>query len=271
MTGSVEDREVLREVWEGRIPTVFTLAEEDVTEESSPDPFYLLLPRMSYLPLTSDKIYKHFCKEKPTENQQDLLWFQYKGTPLKWHHPIGALYDLFKGGESLDNDEGLPWQVTVHLSNFPDQTLIPYSSREKIESNYMSNIKEADQLKHGGRVVSTMLKKDHMQLWAGLQNDKFDQFWAINRRFMETSGDENFKHIPIRFHLSNDGSVMQKLVKPTSETGALVTIGQLKDLYYPSSILVIQGVRPSDSTPLQWLSKHLSYPDNFLHIAIHPA
>ena len=25
-----------------------------------------------------------------------------------------------------------------------------------------------------------------------------------------------------------------------SETGALVTIGQLKDLYYPSSILVIQ-------------------------------
>ena len=32
---------------------------------------------------------------------------------------------------------------------------------------------------------------------SGLQNDKFDQFWAINRKFM-FSGEENFKHIPIR-------------------------------------------------------------------------
>ena len=27
---TVEDREVLREVWEGRIPTVFNLAQEDI-------------------------------------------------------------------------------------------------------------------------------------------------------------------------------------------------------------------------------------------------
>ena len=37
----------------------------------------------------------------------------------------------------------------------------------------MSCIKEADQIKHGGRVVSSMQKKDHNQLWQGLQNGKF--------------------------------------------------------------------------------------------------
>ena len=45
----------------------------------------------------------------------------------------------------------------------------------------MSSLKEADQLKHNGKVVSLMQKKDHNQLWLGLTSDKFDQFWAINR------------------------------------------------------------------------------------------
>lgn len=63
----------------------------------------------------------------------------------------------------------------------------------------MSCLKEADVLKHRGQVVSKMQKKDHNQLWLGLVNDKFDQFWAINRRLMETTGEtEGFKYIPIR-------------------------------------------------------------------------
>ena len=36
----------------------------------------------------------------------------------------------------------------------------------------MSCVKEADQIKHGGRVISAMQKKDHNQLWQGLQNGK---------------------------------------------------------------------------------------------------
>ena len=33
-----------------------------------------------------------------------------------------------------------------------------------------TNVQEADQLKHAGRVVSTMQKKDHLQLWSGSTN-----------------------------------------------------------------------------------------------------
>ena len=62
----------------------------------------------------------------------------------------------------------------------------------------MSILKEADFLKHKGQVISQMQKKDHKQLFLGLQNDKFDQFWAINRRLMEYIEDANsFKHIPL--------------------------------------------------------------------------
>lgn len=62
----------------------------------------------------------------------------------------------------------------------------------------MSCLKEADVLKHRGQVVSRMQKKDHNQLWLGLVNDKFDQFWSVNRRLMEPTGEDGFKYIPIR-------------------------------------------------------------------------
>jgi hypothetical protein len=29
---------------------------------------------------------------------------------------------------------------------------------------------------------------------------------------------------------------------------------------------VLHGVEPAKETPLQWMSEHLSYPDNILHI-----
>ena len=76
----------------------------------------------------------------------------------------------------------------------------------------MSCIKEADQIKHGGRVISSMQKKDHNQLWQGLQNDKFDQFWAVNRRLMETGEGDGFKNIPVRLYVK-DRPLPQKLVK----------------------------------------------------------
>lgn len=44
--------------------------------------------------------------------------------------------------------------------------------RDVVEAHFMSTIKEADVLKHRGQVMSTMQKKDHNQLWLGLQNGK---------------------------------------------------------------------------------------------------
>lgn len=62
----------------------------------------------------------------------------------------------------------------------------------------MSCLKEADALKHKGQIISQMQKKDHKQLFLGLMNDKFDQFWAVNRRLMESVEQEGFKNIPLR-------------------------------------------------------------------------
>ena len=44
------------------------------------------------------------------------MWFSYKGTPLKWHYPIGVLYDLVAYGT-------LPWHITLKINDFPEDTL----------------------------------------------------------------------------------------------------------------------------------------------------
>jgi autophagy-related protein 5 len=41
-----------------------------------------------------------------------------------------------------------------------------------VEAHFMSVVKEADALKHNGQIIKTMQKKEHTQLWLGLQNGR---------------------------------------------------------------------------------------------------
>lgn len=50
------DREVLREIWDGKLPICFHLAQEEIMEIQQPDPFYVMVPRLSYFPLVIDKV-----------------------------------------------------------------------------------------------------------------------------------------------------------------------------------------------------------------------
>lgn len=43
----------------------------------------------------------------------------------------------------------------------------------------MSTIKEADAFKHKGQVINDMQKKDHKQLWMGLQNGESCDFSSL--------------------------------------------------------------------------------------------
>ena len=87
-------------------------------------------------------------------------------------------------------------------------------------------------LKHRSQVVSNMQKKDHNQLWLGLLNDKFDQFWAVNRKLMEASSDDGFKHIPFRLYTSEE-KYIQRLIKPIAEDGHKKTLKQLLSEVFP--------------------------------------
>eukprot|EP00096_Caligus_rogercresseyi_P013274 TRINITY_DN594_c1_g1_i2.p1 TRINITY_DN594_c1_g1~~TRINITY_DN594_c1_g1_i2.p1 ORF type:complete len:247 (+),score=65.55 TRINITY_DN594_c1_g1_i2:92-832(+) len=233
-----EDREVLREVWEGKIPIRFSL-DGDVGGVS--EPYFLMLPRQSYLPLALEKVRKHFSKH--LESSDSELWFSCNGSTLRWHLPVGLLFDLFiqsqESPEESDPSLHLPWNLDVMSGDFPTEEIIRLNSKESLETYFLSCLKEADQIKHGGRVLSKMQKKDQNQLWQGFQNDKFDQFWPINRKLMEAQGsseDEasSFKHIPVRIY-KGDAPMCQKLIKTQTEDKSLATLKDMILEFYPES------------------------------------
>lgn len=267
-----EDREILREVWDGRIPICFKLSVDEVYTIQQPDPYYLMVPRLTYLPLVLDKVQKHFSQHIHEDLQSAEIWLDYDSQPLKWHYPVGLLFDLY------GCDAVLPWNLTVHFQKFPDDELMHCQGRAAVESHFMATVKEADALKHRSQVISSMQKKDHLQLWQGLQNDKFDQFWAVNRKLMERSNDEQFKCIPFRIY-QLDHPFIQRPIRPLSDTGEKRTLRHVVELCYPGCLdedgvttnkIIIHGIEPSLETPLQWMSEHLSYPDNFLHLCFLP-
>lgn len=133
-------------------------------------------------------------------------------------------------------DSSLPWQITVHFEKYPENKLMRCPSkysmlfasnvliqkiffRDYVEAHLMHSLKEADALKHKSHIMALMQERDHKQLWLGLLHgknthlkcifyhiknetflDRFDQFWSANRKLMEHSGGEGFRHIPFRLY-----------------------------------------------------------------------
>ena len=265
-----DDREILREIWDGKVPVCFTLSSEETVSLEKPEALYLLVPRQSYFPLVTDVVHRHFQRFIDVEAQQNEMWLECEGQALKWHSPIGVLFDL----SGADNH--LPWNITVHFQNFPELEIMHCPNKDVVEAYLMATIKEADCLKHRGQIMNTMQKKEHKQLWMGLSNDKFDQFWAVNRKLMECGGEDLFKSIPFRIH-QGDQPVLQKLFKPVCENGQLAVLNDLLECYVPNALdggctqkVLIQGIEAPMEATLQWLSEHFSHPDNFLHISVVP-
>lgn len=50
------DREVLRVIWEGQIPVCFQADPDEANAVRQPENFYLMVSRLSYLPLVTDKV-----------------------------------------------------------------------------------------------------------------------------------------------------------------------------------------------------------------------
>ena len=148
-----EDTEVLRQVWDGRVPVSFSLATEEVCSIDQPEQIYLLLHRMTYFPLVMDRVQRHFSRfldQHHDGTSQTELWLEDEnGIPLQWHYPVGVLYDL---AMSPTSTTGGPWPITVHFRDFPEHSVLHCATRDSVESLFMSSVKEADFLKHRGQV-----------------------------------------------------------------------------------------------------------------------
>jgi autophagy-related protein 5 len=127
---------------------------------------------------------------------------------LKWHYPLGLLYDLYAGSEPVsqstttdcnnltqsvilaggignnhaqpfDEDESdpsksgrLPWRLTLHFENWPDEDLVRLDADGLvIHDAFINSVKEADSLRiREAKGIMTLSKEDTAGFWKAIQN-----------------------------------------------------------------------------------------------------
>lgn len=134
-----------------------------------------------------------------------LGWFSFEGVPLKWHYPIGLLYDLYSGAEpvtrssstednptqsislagknyhpSADTEGGtpspgpLPWRLTLHFADWPDEDLVRLDAEGLVMHDaFINSVKEADSLRYrDAKGIMSLSKEDSAGLWTAIQDCK---------------------------------------------------------------------------------------------------
>ncbi|KAI8823435.1 autophagy protein Apg5-domain-containing protein [Fimicolochytrium jonesii] len=296
------DTAVTHRIWEAQIPLQISLSPDEIPSlggQGSANPsisHYLLLHRCSYLSLISSTVRQFFARNARlliAQHDDAEIWYSYKGTPLKWHHPVGLLCDYHLGTET--NGAGavpLPWYITVHFSNFPTVELIRMQPKQHLETardSFMSLVKEADYLRNGTiKRVMGLSKNDQTQLWDALVSHNYNAFWDVNSQLV-TQENSIPKYIPLRIHILGR-AVIQEPVPSVDDNldkeyslhdvlGRLIPDvfgGGPEDAaeggFAPSAerkpAAILHGIVIPLDTPILWLSRNCSYPDGFLHFVV---
>lgn len=108
-------------------------------------------------------------------------WFEFEGVPLKWHYPVGLLFDLYAGAdpasktatrdnESTDHGPPLPWRLIVHFTNWPHDLVRLDADGMVMNDAFINSVKEADFLRNGtAKGIMSLSKEDSSGLWNAVQ------------------------------------------------------------------------------------------------------
>lgn len=209
---------IQQKIWEGRLPLEIILSPPECRTYDQADSYLVMTfhflesvafmlisllqisyPRLSYLPSLLPRLHAFFSSsliEPDTKAHEG--WFSFEGVPLKWHYPVGLLYDLYAGADPPskaggdehpshpgddENNRPLPWRLTVHFSDWPHEDLVRLDPDGMVMHDaFINSVKEADFLRNGNaKGIMSLSKEDSSGLWKAVQESKclytFPLFW----------------------------------------------------------------------------------------------
>lgn len=231
-----------------------------ITHSSSPIPYLIQVPRLSYLPLLLPRLTSFFGTGSS---------FSYEGIVLK-NLPVGLLCDLYQ--------PDLPWSLTLGDGPLYD-----------IHDTFINSVKEADFIRNGtAKGIMSMSKENSTQLWNAVQDNDFAAFHKINSILLNPA--TPLKHIPLRIYIPslssspNDtaalGSVRtwQSLIPPMTSNREVQTLGSAlrsilpelfpskRDPLYAEPIL--HGAPVPLRAPLEEVMREAAYADGWVHLSL---
>ncbi|KAK5073464.1 Autophagy protein 5 [Lithohypha guttulata] len=140
--------------------------------------------------------------------------FSYDGVPLRWHLPIGLLYDLHilatqdvshddSGPSTGSKHKPEPFRLTVHFSQsyrskHENQLIDP--TPDVVHDAYVNSVKEADFLRTGtAKPIMSLSATDSKLLWSATQESDSAVFSRIYQSLLPS--DAPWRSIPLRVYL----------------------------------------------------------------------
>lgn len=216
-------------------------------------------------------------------------YFVYESVPLKWHLPLGLLYDLYALSSSPDSAPPLPFKLILHFQNGSQLNLIS-AETAVVHDAFINSVKEADFLRTGtAKPIMSLSAADSKALWSSIQNHDL----ATYRRIYSTLLPQTFRNIPIRIYLPSgpDGEKasikalqahIPSMISSTSSAGRVGMTAQtlgtaLRGLIpslFPSSRIpvlartVLHGAVVPLGSHLEELARNAAYADGWLGIVV---
>lgn len=215
------------------------------------------------------------CGHGPSQH----VWYEYNGIPLKWHYPVGALFDLY--GSRKD----LPFRITVRFQGLP-KVILPCKDNSTVETVYFSALKQGLYLKLGStEAVRDLPVAKQTQLWEAVSTGNFETFWPLwCSMFPSLSGntvaqarEQRCFAIRVLTNQGEQGAV--KCVQKPIPFQSDIVLGELLDSvltgidakwreHYENGKLLVAGIVPPLDAPVQQLCTLLEHPDSFLYISL---
>ncbi|KAL8924618.1 MAG: hypothetical protein Q9208_003933 [Pyrenodesmia sp. 3 TL-2023] len=292
-------------IWNGSLPLDIRLSPAECRIYDQADSYLIQYPRLSYLPFLLPRLRAFFASFliDPSAASHEG-WFSYEDVPLKWHYPLGLLYDLFSGAAPAQEDGSdpdgrspsrqpsstLPWRLTVHFTDWPgDQLVQPDAEGKVLHDAFINSVKEADFLRNGtAKGIMSLSKDDSTQLWTAVQEHKRSSFDPIAQKLLYAQG-APLRHIPLKVYLPSSPSasepstghlrVVQSLITPYLQGGREAqTLGMalytLLPALFPSRKTpihakpVLHGAVVPLSSQIEGLLKEAAYLDGWLHLGL---
>ncbi|CAA7259270.1 unnamed protein product [Cyclocybe aegerita] len=266
-----------RLTWEGTVPLEIRVDPKELPANSDRglECYFIQAPRVSYLPLLVIEIRRFlmdvvFDEVAAKTLKDEEWWFESEeGTLLKWHWPIGLIYDNHTTSTSLRSplvpsaSLATPMRLILHLAAPPNDKLFISPSIESCKQAFMNQLKEADFIRWGNtRRMTGLRKADQDGLWEGIKEHSFDDFWRVASKLTPVVGttprstspaptssisrpistDPNpppdrdsaysMRSIPVRMYLP-DGPILQEVAPPLIEDGTPHTLAHFVSNHLP--------------------------------------
>lgn len=229
-------------------------------------------PRTSYLPLLLPRLHAFFTPFLIADQESVAAeegYFTFDGVPLKWHLPLGLLYDMYVMSVRDPSLEKalLPFRLTLHFQAGSVTERFNLISPDPItmHDSFINSVKEADFLRSGtAKPIMTLPEADSKALWTATQHNDLATYARVHQMLLPATG--QMRNIPLRIYLPSSSEedptsaqmrVLQAHVAPSMTSTGQSTAAQARfgNITHPQTLgaalhNLLPALFPSRRTPM---------------------